>query len=298
MDTSLISFPERGKWGNAKWRGNASGYVYKALFEQYRPKTFIDPMMGSGTSIEVAKEMGIEAYGLDLHSGFNVLRNSILEAVGKEVDMCVSHPPYHDMIVYSAEVWGSEPHPDDLSRYVSNEDFCEKLQVALLNQREATLPGGYYGMLMGDLRRNGQYSSYQAEMIARLPKSELASVIIKAQHNCVSDSRQYSKLKHPRIMHEYIVLWMKPRSAVSLLMDLSTMAREQAGRLTSIWRSVIKQALISLGGQSSLQDLYQKVEREAPERMKQNKNWQAKVRQVLQMSGDFKPVERGVWQLA
>jgi sulfur transfer protein SufE len=56
--------------------------------------------------------------------------------------------------------------------------------------------------------------------------------------------------------------------------------------------------LISLGGQSSLQDLYQKVEREAPERMKQNKNWQAKVRQVLQMSGDFKPVERGVWQLA
>jgi hypothetical protein len=29
-------------------------------------------MMGSGTSIDAAKEMGIEALGLDLPSGFNI----------------------------------------------------------------------------------------------------------------------------------------------------------------------------------------------------------------------------------
>lgn len=36
-------------------------------------------MVGSGTSVEVAKDMGIEAHALDFLSGFDVLKNSILE---------------------------------------------------------------------------------------------------------------------------------------------------------------------------------------------------------------------------
>ena len=68
---SILSFPERGPWGKSSWRGNCSGHVYKSLFEQLRPGTFVDPMVGSGTSVEVAREMGIQAFGLDLHSGFN-----------------------------------------------------------------------------------------------------------------------------------------------------------------------------------------------------------------------------------
>ena len=80
---SILSFPDRGKWGSSKWRGNCSGHVYKDLFERLKPTVFVDPMVGSGTSVEVAHDMGIEAYGLDLHSGFNALRDSIVRAVGK-----------------------------------------------------------------------------------------------------------------------------------------------------------------------------------------------------------------------
>jgi hypothetical protein len=46
---------------------------------------------------------------------------------------------------------GRWPHPDDL--------------VAILNQRKATTPGGFYGIIIGDVRRHRQYSSYQAEAI-------------------------------------------------------------------------------------------------------------------------------------
>jgi hypothetical protein len=70
--SSILSFPDRGHWGNAGYRGNCSGYVYQQLFTVLRPRVFIDPMVGSGTSVEVAREMGTEAYGLDLHSGFNI----------------------------------------------------------------------------------------------------------------------------------------------------------------------------------------------------------------------------------
>lgn len=111
MSTSVISHPSRGKWGQSSWRGNCSGYVYQDIFQQLQPQTFCDPMVGSGTSVEVAQEMGIEAFGLDLHSGFNVLRHSILDATVKPVDLCLSHPPYHDMIVYSGNVYPGE-HPE------------------------------------------------------------------------------------------------------------------------------------------------------------------------------------------
>lgn len=202
---SLLAFEERGPWGLSSWRGNCTGHVYKALFEQYRPAVFVDPMVGSGTSIEVARDLGIEAYGFDLHNGFNVLRDSILQRVGKEADLVFSHPPYHDMIVYSGLVWGNQGHPDDLSRCASEEEFLEKLSCALLNQREATRSGGIYGLLIGDLRRAGKYSSFQAECIARMPRDELASVMIKAQFNCASGSRSYAQ---PTLrLAEFVARW-------------------------------------------------------------------------------------------
>ena len=89
--------------------------------------------------------MGIEAHGLDLHSGFNILKQRILEAVGKPSDLVLSHPPCHNIVVYSGEVWGRVGHPDDLSRCATEDEFVEKLTIAMKNQRHATKPGGYYG---------------------------------------------------------------------------------------------------------------------------------------------------------
>lgn len=295
---SILSFKERGHWGDSAWRGNTSGHIYRELIEQYRPAVFVDPMVGSGTAIDVCKEMSVECYGLDLHSGFNILRDSILEKVGKEADMVFSHSPYHDMVIYSGEVWGTAPHPDDLSRCASDDDFCEKLHVALLNQRHATKAGGMYGLLIGDLRRNGRYSSYQAEMISRMPKNELASVVIKAQHNCMSDSKRYSRMRHAKIVHEYILLWTRLDAPLSMLMDLSNFVREHVARGRSLWRVVVQNAMLNLGGQAKLADLYAAIESQAPDNLKENAHWRAKVRQTLQLSAAFKSVNKGVWALA
>jgi len=203
---SILSFPDRGPWGNSRYRGNCSGYVYKRIFEHLRPRVFTDPMVGSGTSVEVAREMDIEAHGLDLHSGFNILKDSILERVGKLSDLVLSHPPYHDIIPYSGSEWGREPHADDLSRCATADQFMDKLYIALLNQRTATMVDGHYGLIIGDVRRGGRYFSPQAEIIARMPRDELRSVLIKAQHNMASNSVRYAPMKFPKIEHEYVVL--------------------------------------------------------------------------------------------
>ena len=206
---SILSFPDRGPWGNSRYRGNCSGYVYKRIFKHLRPRVFTDPMVGSDTSVEVAREMGIEAYGLDLHSGFNILTTSILATVGKPSDLVLSHPPYHDMIPYSGSEWGRGAPPRRSLPVRERGGVLEKLRVAILNQRKATAPGGFYGIIIGDVRRRGQYSSYQAEAIARMPREELRAVLIKAQHNMVSNQVRYAPMNFPKIMHEYVVLWQR-----------------------------------------------------------------------------------------
>lgn len=297
MQTSIVSYPDRGKWGNSSWAGNASGYLYKDLFEQLRPQVFIDPTVGSGTSVQVAREMNIEAYGLDLYSGFNAIRDSILEKVGKHADCIVSHPPYGPMIIYSGAVWGAQAHPDDLSRCVDDNDFHEKLQLVMLNQREATKGGCYYGTILGDYRRQGRYTCYMAEVIARMPSDELAGVIVKAQHNCTSDRRQYARMALPRIMHEYVVLFQK--KATPTLMLLSNMAREQQARLTGTWRNVVRTVLMSLGGRAPLARIYDHVADAAPDKLAANPHWRDKVRQVLNSTPNcFKSDARGEWACA
>jgi hypothetical protein len=43
-----------------------------------------------------------------------------------------------------------------------------------------------------------------------MPKEELRAVLIKAQHNMVSNSVHYAPMKFPKIMYEYVVLWQRP----------------------------------------------------------------------------------------
>jgi len=296
---SIWSYPERGEWGNSKYRGNCSGYIYRDLFNALQPEFVVDPCVGSGTSVDVARDMNIKAVGLDLHSGFNLLRDSILNTVGREADLCISHFPYHSMVLYSGVMYPGE-HRDDLSRCESVDDFLEKAHLALLNQRDATAPGKYYATLIGDHRSKGEYRSYQAEFIARMPSSELRSVIVKAQHNCVSDTRSYKPGFAgglPRISHEYLLVWQRP-SKTGVLLTLRGLASQNRARAISTWRSIVRMALIALGGRAKLASIYEYVSSSAPERLKANPNWQPKIRQTLQLGNAFVRKGQGDWALA
>lgn len=298
MAESIWRFPDRGHWGNPKWAGNLSGHVYAELYRRLKPRSVCEVFSGSGTAIEVAREMGIEAFGLDLKDGFDVLRMSVLEAIGKEVAVCGGHLPYGDVLLYSGKVWGSEPHPDDLSRCASDEEFLDKLQLAVLNMREATAPGGHYFIVIGDKRRNGKYVSYQAGLTERLPASELRSVLIKEQFNTASGWRDYARMRYPRIEHEYIVLWQRAERSVTLVSNLTILARRFQHAIRATWVNTVKLALIQLGGEASLPEIYGRVAEQAVDRIGQNGNWQAKVRQVLnQHKGLFYAPERGIWAI-
>lgn len=286
MNSSIVSYPQRGHYGNAAWRGNTSGLPLVDLFRFVKPRFVVDPAMGSDTTGDVCREMGIDYVGLDLHSGFNLLKDNLARRLGvlkksQAPDMVWFHPPYHDMIVYSGEVWGGREsaHPDDLSRCASPEEFISKMQYAMFNIYDALAPEGHYAVMIADHRAKGEFHSYQADLIG-LGIGKLKSVVIKAQHNCMSDRRTYSGSSFIPIRHEYILLWQKERRIQSIGALAVAQTRKLSRAFFGTWKNVIDFVMRKLGGRARLSQIYAAVGEciEAPE----NNHVEAKVRQVLQ----------------
>jgi hypothetical protein len=292
---SVISYPDRGPYGKSNYRGNTSGYVIKEMLEHFQPKLFVDVCEGSGTSRDVAKEMNIEYVGLDLHRGFDFTTASVLKAIPRPADLVFSHPPYHNMIDYTVErkkhkLGGSG---NDISRCATVDEFIELATLMLNNQREATRPGGIYATLIGDMRKNGKFHSFQADLIKMMPASELKSVVIKMQHNTMSDSQTYRGNFIP-IHHEYLILF--ERQIITFAQVAWEKAKQLQSNMNSTWRNFVKLALMELGGEATMDKIYAKVEAIAGEKVAANKNYQAKIRQTLQLH--FENIDRGRWKLA
>jgi hypothetical protein len=291
---SIISFPNRGPWGDAHWRGNCSGHVQRALIEHFRPNFFVDVCEGSGTSRDVCSELGIKYVGLDLHNGQDFTADYVLNFLDKPADMVFSHPPYAGIIRYDKIGEFSNPalSARDTSAAASIEEFLEKSRIMLLNQREATRSCGIYATLIGDYRTNGVFRSFQADFINMMPRHELNSVVIKAQQNCRTLVPAGMSSFVP-LVHEYLLIWKRSaQSFVDLALNkLAGLKNEIAGT----WRAIIRTALLQLGGQASLNEIYQLVEKSASEKVRHNPHWMAKIRQTLQFH--FEPVSRGVWAL-
>lgn len=306
---SVLSFPERGPWGDSRYRGNCSGHVVRETLYHFRPALFVDVAEGGGTSRQVAEEIQrkgdfpLEYVGLDLRYGQSVL-HPITGHLPRRANHIFFHPPYWNIIPYSGPkgMWGRDgaPHPEDLSRDMPYEEFLYLMQQAGTNIYEGVERGGYYSILIGDIRKGGQYYFVSSDLTQILP-GKLDSVQIKVQHNCVSDARRYNgEGRLIRIMHEYLLHFRRDDLFFGML-DATLKASRQLKRLShALWNSLITTALKRLGGRGALADIYRVIEEMAPEETRERKreNWQAKIRQLLQFGDFYQPLDRGVWSLA
>ena len=201
--TSVVSYPTRAPFGDHGYRGNCDGRLIKNLILRYRAAKVCDPMEGSGTSRDVVeglnkyKKKGISYWGSDLRNGFDLTKQQL---PGK-FDFCWIHPPYWNIIRYS-------DNPNDLSNYEDYEQFRKFLMICLQRCYEALETGGRLAVLIGDVRRKGQYTPIVKDILD-FPYGQLRSIIIKIQHNCTSDRRAYGKLEDPPIKHEYCIVFKK-----------------------------------------------------------------------------------------
>ena len=66
-DSTVLSFKDRGPWGDNKYRGNCSGYIQAFLIWKYQVQRMAELFAGSGTGYDVCKDMGIGYFGADLN---------------------------------------------------------------------------------------------------------------------------------------------------------------------------------------------------------------------------------------
>lgn len=328
-DSTVLSFPERGEWGDNKYRGNCSGYIHAFLIWKYKVEKMAELFSGSGTGYDVCKDMGIDYVGADLNP--NPVRPGILNvnAVTDDVpeafldaDFLFMHPPYgaEIQIPYAGSEWGAEkrwekrngknfcniidhtiemipvlgydPKQYDLGRMPWPE-FMKTLNEIVMKYYSAMLNGGRMGILMGDVRRGGFYS-----MFTDIVKpGQLEQVIIKMQHNTVSERNniQYAHKNYVPLVHEYIMILKK---IAPYIIDFQLPQRYKMDirdSKSATWRDVVLAVMESLQT-ASLEQIYAEIE--GHKKCKTNPNWKAKVRQVLQQSNMFTSACRGVWAMA
>ena len=305
--TSFMAFPERGSGGNNKWRGNCSPEViysvakYVLDTKKYYGRdvsdfTILDPMSGSGTTKAAADRLGAKSVLYDLNpeapigkGNWNALKNDVEDSA----DLIFFHPPYFNIIEYSGNVWG-KPHPDDLSRCESYGDFTEKLNHVIKKLYMALRNDGRLAILVGDMRIKGKFYSMPHD-IMRMGNFE--SFIVKAQFNCVSDSRRYAKPFIP-IVSEYMLVYHKDDpflvSYSKRLGNSVDISQKEVSGLT--WHHLIRATIEKLGGEAKLTDVYDYLA-EHP-KSKKNEHFKERIRATIYEHRDqYIPTGNGSYRL-
>lgn len=306
--TSFMAYPERGEGGNSQWRGNCSPEVVAALLryclddKRYYGKdtstfTLLDPMSGSGTSKAAADRYQVRSLLYDLNPAPAYGKgnwNALKDEVEDSADLIFFHPPYHNMIQYSGNIWGN-PHPDDLSRCENYSDFLEKLNHCIRKFFLALRKGGRLAILVGDMRLHGKFYSMQNDLMRM---GDFESFLVKGQFNCVSDNRTYKKPFIP-IVTEYALLLKKADSFIIpfSIRQEGVFSVQNTDILALTWHHLIRMTMESIGGRGALKDLYDLL-KEHP-KAKKNPHYQERIRATLYEHPDeYIPVSKGYFRLS
>jgi len=281
---SIISYKERGPYGNSNYRGNCSGYVIKDLIKYYykdsKPKKFIEIFSGGGTGKDVAKELKItNSLHLDLNNGWNAL----VDEIPSGADFIFSHPPYWDIVKYEKQ--RENYSADDLSNEMSYEEFINKLNFINEKIYHSLVNGGRHAILIGDIRKRGKYYSIIKDMKWF---GELESHIIKIQHNCVSDNISYNNSFIP-IKHEHLLIFKKNK-IWSYNTKTTINGLEHIMSITVItWRDLVQATIEYLKNKATVDDIYNILIKS--KKAQNNNHIREKIRQVLNNNSNFQKIE-------
>lgn len=287
---SIISYKNRGEYGNSNYRGNCSGFVIKDIIQQFypnsKPKKFIEVFSGGGTGKDVAKELNItNSLHLDLITGWDAL----VDEIPSGSDFIFSHPPYWDIIKYEKQ--RNSYSSNDLSNKMLYEEFIEKLNKVNAKIYCSLVNGGRHAILIGDVRKQGKYYSIIKDMNWY---GDLESHIIKVQHNCISDSRNYTG-NFIQIKHEHLLIFRKNQIWV---VNIKQNVNGKANILNSqnaTWRDLIQATLEYLKNKATISEIYNILKES--KKAKNNNFVREKIRQTLNTNDNFVKIGE-MWSLS
>lgn len=314
---TVLSFEDRGPWGQSSYRGNFSGWIPAALIYQYGAESVAEIFAGGGTTSDLCRDLDIPYVGIDLNPNpvrDNIISMDILDKNAElpdgfyNADLQILHPPYPCIngIHYSNSMWkGNEALQRSDIQEMTWDEGMFAINQALMKGFVAMPKGSYQAVVVGDVRRKVDGKSVFKSMLADLSiPGELSQILVKMQHNTVSGRNSNFSSNRRNfflIEHEFIVVVKKPSGyeiACVVPKKYSMDVRDSIG--TATWKDVVYAVLQNIGHSSTLEEIYEQID--GHKKAENNKdNWKAKVRQTLQQlqsAGLAKNVERGVWAAA
>ena len=151
--TTLWDFPTQSygtaKKGDSKFQGVTPAFIIYNMVSRYtQPGDLVlDPMCGSGTTIDVCAEEGREVVGMDVNPVRpDIQRNDArhIPLPENSVDMVFIDSPYGDNVKYSDE-------PADIGKISAEDDeFYNSLRQVASELYRVLKPGKVLGWLIGD----------------------------------------------------------------------------------------------------------------------------------------------------
>lgn len=278
---SIVSYKDRGNFGDSKYRGNCTGYIIKDLIQHFyptsKPKKFIEIFSGGGTGKDVAKELNItNSLHLDLNNGWDAL----IDEIPSGSDFIFSHPPYWDIISYASQ--RNSYSENDLSNKMPYEEFIKKLNIINEKIYHSLIYGGRHAILIGDVRKQGKYYSIIKDMDWF---GDLESHVIKVQYNCVSDNKVYSNNNFIPIKHEHLLIFRKNRVWLFNRKSTNTIQINIMEVTNITWRDLIQATLEYLKNKASIDDIYNILKKS--KKAQNNNHVREKIRQTLNNNPNF-----------
>jgi len=190
--TTLWDFPKQSYGdtpkGNNKYPGVTPAFIIYNLIHRYTEPgdIVLDPMAGSGTTIDVCKEENRKVIALDIVP----TRKDIIQADARNmpiktesIDFIFIDSPYSDNIRYN-------DHPNNIGHIPATEDrFFDELEKVMREAYRVLKPGKYLAWLIGDQWAKGIFVPVGFKVYERLAKYfKPIDIVVVARRNQASNT--------------------------------------------------------------------------------------------------------------
>jgi len=190
--TTLWNYPRQsyGKLskGNNKYPGVTPAFIIYNLIRRYTEPgdLVVDPMAGSGTTLDVCKEEGRDCIAYDIApTREDIIQNNArkIPLSDNNVDMIFIDSPYGDNIKYN-------DHPDNIGKIsAETENFYDELEKVMKECHRILKPGKVLGWLIGDQWVKKKFTPVGFNIYQRLSKYfETVDVISVVRRNQTSNT--------------------------------------------------------------------------------------------------------------
>lgn len=197
--TTLWDYPSQdygeGQQGRAGYKGATPSYVIWNLLKRYtkEKELVVDPFAGSGTTLDVARDLNRRALGYDVHPTrkdiFRVDARKLPPELTGKVDFVFMDPPYSTHLDYG-------PDPRDIGKLdAGDRAYYDAMDKVFTEAHRVLKPGRHLGLYVSDSYVHpGKFHPIGFELFALLrQRFEPVDIVSVTRHNKTLEMGNYRK---------------------------------------------------------------------------------------------------------